>query len=136
MAAGIETLAELARRSNIEPSTISQLEKGQTGPNTPWWVLYRIAKVVNVRVEDLMGQPRLYPVQGDEDALPPLGWNEPAPATREALMERLLAAIDAINAGSPEGLITWGHSEDAELAIQVRYRYAGNDWSVYTADRP
>ncbi len=48
------TQAQLAKEAKVTPAAISQIESGKRTPNVP--VLYRIAGVLNVSMDYLIGQ--------------------------------------------------------------------------------
>lgn len=58
---------ELADRAGVHRSSIVDIEAGRMGKQMGAKLAYDIAKVLRWRVEDVMGLPRLYPVEEAED---------------------------------------------------------------------
>lgn len=76
----------------------------------------------------------------------PLGWNEPAPATRHEVVDVLRDAADAVELGdSFEGFIAWSmptdepELADADFGMFARYRVGNREGQgglrVFTRER-
>jgi transcriptional regulator with XRE-family HTH domain len=51
------SMRELGRRADVSTTTVQKLEAGSGSAYA--WVLYRLARTLNARMEDLLGEPRI-----------------------------------------------------------------------------